>query len=413
MNNGFRSWDLWLAFAGLVGVCLLAGFSLTRSYRTEMTAFEQKVAASLQFFREIVDPGDPFHDLLDAAAQSPLSPQGQRQLQAQFRTNVSAAFNPFTAQRETMVAGIYSATAQRWLVGEVPSQGAPVFSKDLDRNCCRLQLRIAFPGVTWWTPLSAMIGEMLLTLVTVLGFLGSILFLRRALLKQRQLNHWHRDFANQMLHSLNTPLATMRLGLASLTAEDSASDSTILGPMTRAQNRMQAVLDRFLASISSDRKHGTAQRTQVDLAELLRQQLADFALLARENESTMSLNFPEGSWIAAANAFDLQQIIALVLENALVHGGRGVQIRIGMEKEDHRIHILVEDNGPGIAKSHQSLVFQPFYRVDDGKKQGMGLGLYVARNLARSNHGDLKLLPAKGSGCTLMLVVAAAGGEDL
>lgn len=63
--------------------------------------------------------------------------------------------------------------------------------------------------------------------------------------------------------------------------------------------------------------------------------------------------------------------------------------------------VAVEDHGPGIARSQREKVFEPFYRVDNSRNPdtgGVGLGLSVARSIAREHGGDIVLASRKGGG---------------
>jgi two-component system, OmpR family, sensor kinase len=74
------------------------------------------------------------------------------------------------------------------------------------------------------------------------------------------------------------------------------------------------------------------------------------------------------------------------------------------------VAIEVRDRGPGIAAADQARIFERFERaVPDGNKMsGFGLGLYIARELARAHGGDLTLRSAPGAGATFVLTLPAA-----
>ncbi len=106
----------------------------------------------------------------------------------------------------------------------------------------------------------------------------------------------------------------------------------------------------------------------------------------------------------------LRRLVANILDNAVKYGG-GARCRVCREGEDALL--LVEDKGPGIAEDALERMFTPFERGDaarDPSTGGVGLGLALARGIARAHGGDVWLsrLPAQGL-CAHVRLPAAAG----
>jgi len=94
----------------------------------------------------------------------------------------------------------------------------------------------------------------------------------------------------------------------------------------------------------------------------------------------------------------VRRCILNVLENGLTYGSK---IFIEIKKSINSIIITVEDNGPGIPKNEYLNVFRPFYRVDKSRglnKSGVGLGLSVAQDIAKSHGGNISLSESKHKG---------------
>ena len=99
---------------------------------------------------------------------------------------------------------------------------------------------------------------------------------------------------------------------------------------------------------------------------------------------------------------DLAEIVHILLDNALVHAP-GAPIEVAVTEEEGVARISVSDHGPGVPHAARPLVFARGFRASrDG---GQGLGLHVARRLARTMSGDLQLLTSAGRGCTFLLTV--------
>ena len=95
-----------------------------------------------------------------------------------------------------------------------------------------------------------------------------------------------------------------------------------------------------------------------------------------------------------------REMISLTLqnlvENAVKYNRRGGKILVSAEKHDHVVQICVGNNGPGIPPERAPRVFERFYRArGDEQTPGHGLGLSIARELARAHGGDLTLARAQ------------------
>jgi two-component system osmolarity sensor histidine kinase EnvZ len=87
----------------------------------------------------------------------------------------------------------------------------------------------------------------------------------------------------------------------------------------------------------------------------------------------------------------LKRCATNLIDNALKHGKH---VGIALKRNGHHVEILVDDDGPGIPESRREEAFRPFHRLDLGRnlqKGGSGLGLTIARDIARAHGGDLVL----------------------
>jgi signal transduction histidine kinase len=111
-----------------------------------------------------------------------------------------------------------------------------------------------------------------------------------------------------------------------------------------------------------------------------------------------------------ADGLRLRQVIRNLVGNAAKYTPRG-QITLTTARHGAWIQVAVSDTGPGIPEEQRALVFVPFVKLD-GRSAGVGLGLDIARQLARLHGGDIRLESVVGQGSTFMLEIPAqvAGG---
>lgn len=180
-------------------------------------------------------------------------------------------------------------------------------------------------------------------------------------------------------HDLRTPLTRLKLGLSFLPEDDD----------TRALQQdvvdMERLVDGFLAFVRGD---AMEDAEAVDLAALLHRVV--------ENALRMRQNVTLGRIDAPAKVRLRPQAVTRAVENLIGNAVRfGSRAVVSVSTTDRSIRIVVEDDGPGIPKDRRDLALEPFERLDaarnPNKGGGVGLGLAIAADIARSHGGDLRL----------------------
>jgi len=176
-------------------------------------------------------------------------------------------------------------------------------------------------------------------------------------------------------HDLRTPLTRLRLALAMLPArpETQADIADMTGDL--------AEMERMIAGyLSFARGEGAEQAQPVDLTALLE----DVASAARRTGAAVDLECPAGLTLNLRPDAARRAVTNLV-DNARRHA-RLVQLCV--EQHGRSVHVVVDDDGPGIEAERRESVFRPF---ESGASGGTGLGLTIARDIARAHGGDIVL----------------------
>lgn len=220
-------------------------------------------------------------------------------------------------------------------------------------------------------------------------------------------------FLSMMSHDLRTPLNAIS-GYADLISMG------VRGPVTEAQledlERIRRA-SRFLLSLLSDvlnfarlesgQLEIAAERIVVD--DALRQAEA----LVAPQVSAAGLNYARETCgpaaVVTADVERLQQILLNLLTNAVKFTPAGGAISVDCALMRSLVVIRVSDTGPGIPAEHFERIFQPFVQVSEAdgavRKQGVGLGLAISRELARAMGGDLTVESVTGQGSTFSLAL--------
>jgi signal transduction histidine kinase len=186
-------------------------------------------------------------------------------------------------------------------------------------------------------------------------------------------------------HDLRAPLARLRLRAEFV--EEGEQQRKMFGDL----EAMNAMIDTTLAFARDDARQ--EPRRLVDLAVLVGDICEDMA----DAGSSVRYLGPRAIEITCRPSA-IRRVIANLIDNA-VRYGRLVEVRI--VRAPGLIVVAVDDDGPGIPVDEQEKVFAPFYRLDSSRdpvKGGVGLGLSVARTIAREHGGDVTLRHRAGGG---------------
>ena len=180
-------------------------------------------------------------------------------------------------------------------------------------------------------------------------------------------------------HDLRTPLTRLKLGLSMLDEEDRA-------PLERDVEEMQRLLDEFLSFARGDAARAVPEPT--DPVALVRRVVED----ARREGKDVAVAALEGEGEVTLRPDAVRRALENLIGNAVRYGTRAeVSVRLSPDW----LRLIVEDDGPGIPAELREEALKPFARLDPARNQdrgsGVGLGLAIAADVARSHGGALSL----------------------
>jgi signal transduction histidine kinase len=201
------------------------------------------------------------------------------------------------------------------------------------------------------------------------------------------LDHDKRDFLASVSHELRTPLAAV-LGFATELAEawdgfDPEEARGLVRLIAKQSADISSIVDDLLTITRLEAGTMSVYPKAVDALEHLTPLVET---LARETNRAVDWN---GNALVWADPTRLRQVIRNLLTNAFRYGG--ARVRVEVDQDDRVAHIEVRDSGGPIPDNRVATMFEPFDHADDGGRtpNSVGLGLAVARSLARMMGGDL------------------------
>jgi signal transduction histidine kinase len=254
--------------------------------------------------------------------------------------------------------------------------------------------------------------------VTWIAVLSAVIAIGLVLRASIRLSDRRGRFVSAVTHELRTPLTTFCLYtemLADGVVTDEPTRQTYLGTLKSESRRLAGIVENVLAYARLDRPH-SANAPHVDARDLIEALEPIMRRRIDDADGTLSLEVEPTAFeqTIEANTESVQRIVMNLIENACKYGhaeGEYPRIEVAITASADAVSISVRDHGPGIPKSEIPRIFTAFHRgPDQGShaQPGLGLGLALARGLARELGGDLYLEPVGGSGVRFVLRLRAS-----
>lgn len=225
--------------------------------------------------------------------------------------------------------------------------------------------------------------------------LGSFAFVIISLNKQKKLSEIKNDFINNLTHELKTPLASISLS-TSLLKKQSVSNKGLkyLDIISKESDRLEGQIDKVLQIGQIDSGNFNLEKSKINIYNIIRKVVSSFEPLVKERDGQINLNFESDNHYLLADEVHLTNIIYNLIDNAFKYSNQKPEITIGVRESDDGLVITIRDNGIGMEREEQQLVFDKFYRAQTGDVhniKGFGLGLSYVKNIIEAHKGKIKL----------------------
>ena len=241
--------------------------------------------------------------------------------------------------------------------------------------------------------------------------LGAVLFLLLMvglvwlcvwLVREISVNQRQRAFLDAVTHEMKTPLASLRLYLDTLERHDPEREqrNEFLGRMRGDLERLDQTVEQVLNAARSEEAGRRPEFETVGLMDLLGDCIEATRAEHELPEQAMHLEVAPDARVRGDSA-ELSLVFRNLLENAVKYSDDPVEVRVRVAPDgDGRVQIEISDRGIGIPTRELRKIFQRFYRAGRDVQRtasGLGLGLFIVRNLVR-RHGGRVEARSEGSG---------------
>jgi two-component system phosphate regulon sensor histidine kinase PhoR len=219
------------------------------------------------------------------------------------------------------------------------------------------------------------------------------------------------DFVSNVSHEIRTPLALIRMYAETLMLGRLSSDEKkqhYYQVIHHESGRLTYLVNNILEFSRIEANRKTYHFEEKDMNELVNKIHSNYSFSFIESDVKCSLFIFSGKININVDAQAFEEALSNLIENAMKYNTESKDISISTTIDDQYAYCHVKDEGVGIPKNLQALVFDKFYRVEDAltqKTKGTGLGLSLVKHIMDSHHGQVLLnsTPNQGSTFTLKL----------
>ncbi len=241
----------------------------------------------------------------------------------------------------------------------------------------------------------------------VLVFFGYAI---NVILRQKRLSEVKTDFINNMTHELKTPISTIGLSSEVLLRGDFSDDPDRLKRYAeiiyKENKRLENQVERVLNVAKLDKEKLVLKREKLSLHDLILNAKESFDINQMDSGGKIILELEANRDQLNVDPVHVTNVIYNLLDNAVKYCEQTPEIRIHTSNTSEGLQLTIEDNGIGIRREDQRMIFDKFYRVPTGNLhnvKGFGLGLYYVKLIVEEHGGKIQLKSSPGKGSTFSL----------
>ena len=243
--------------------------------------------------------------------------------------------------------------------------------------------------------------------------------LRAANERLKEVDRLKDDFISTVTHELRTPLTSIR-ALSEILYDDPELDRAqrvkFLGIIIKESERLTRLINQVLDLAKIESGNAEWHSAELDLKELIEEAAAAVGPVMAEHRIALTLRLPKSVPPIAGDPDRLMQVMLNLLSNAVKFCNKQTgRITIALISQPDALRVDVVDNGPGIRRDDQNLIFEKFRQGGDTlteKPQGTGLGLAISRQIVQHFGGRLWVESEPGGGATFSFTMPLKRAAD-
>jgi two-component system phosphate regulon sensor histidine kinase PhoR len=241
---------------------------------------------------------------------------------------------------------------------------------------------------------SVLLPSFLLTLVLILSSAFTIFIIFR----QKKLSKIKNDFINNMTHEFKTPISTISLASQMLKDNSVTTTPSFIDHIAKIINdeskRLTYQVEKVLQMAIFNEASMKLKLKPINVHKIIQNLLPNFTIRVEDKNGNMYQNIDANNDLIMADEVHISNLISNLLDNAIKYSKENPEISISTRNKNKGIVIAITDNGIGISKEDQKMVFERFFRVHTGNVhdvKGFGLGLSYVKKVIDAHGGEVNV----------------------
>jgi len=230
--------------------------------------------------------------------------------------------------------------------------------------------------------------------------------------ERKQAEEALRVFFHAVSHDLRNPVIGSLMVLKNLLANPEAKVSvsrSILERMVQSGDRQLKLINSLLEAHVSEVRGVVCKCQPLQLSQVVEGAIADLEPMLAENQATLTNLISADLPLVNADATQLGRVFSNLIANALKHNPQGLSLTVGATVEGQMIRCSIEDNGVGMNQEASEHLFDLYTRGTQARHSlGLGLGLYLCRQIIKAHGGEIRVISSPGAGATFWFTIPIA-----
>jgi signal transduction histidine kinase len=237
--------------------------------------------------------------------------------------------------------------------------------------------------------------------------LVSAILLIYLLKRNMEMKFTEKSFLSIVNHTFRTPLTRIKWMAQALKKEMPHKEQLeIVHDLDNSTNRLLEIVD-ILAGIKDIYSTSTHELRAVSIREIVEEAIHKYHAPLNEKHLTLSVPTFNNTPMLSVDTKKVSFVIHVILENAILYSNDGGNITIGSMVKNDKLILKIKDDGIGLSWKDKNNIFNKFYRGTRAMKMntdGMGLGLYISKEIIRRHSGNIRAVsPGKNRGTTFYI----------
>ena len=245
------------------------------------------------------------------------------------------------------------------------------------------------------------------SLIFIIAIIFVIIWVLRSFYWQRNIITTTNEFINNLTHELKTPVFSIGLATKILNKNASEDQKPVIELIKQQTERMKIHIEKVLELGALESRKQLFELKRVNFTPILERICEDFKQLSLLENTDFTFEIENKNFILLAETSHLENSLNNLLDNAKKYSEQPKIFLKAFQKEKHLV-IEIQDNGMGLTKKEQDLVFQKYYRVPKGNThttKGYGLGLTYVREVIKKHKGKISIESEVGRGTNIKLIL--------